>query len=184
MTAPKMIAFPLTDDLIEGLKAGDPVLITGALFTARDTAHRLLFEALKKGEPLPVDIRGQIVYYAGPTPARPGKPIGSIGPTTSYRMDPYTPLLIEHGLKGMIGKGSRSEAVIQAMKTFKAVYFGAIGGAAALMARCVSKAEPVAFEELGPEAIIRLTVKNFPAVVVNDCHGGDLYREGRERYRI
>lgn len=180
----KKISLPLTDAVIEALRAGDSVLITGVLFTARDTAHKRLFEALKKGEFLPVDLKGQIFYYAGPTPARPGKPIGSIGPTTSYRMDPYTPLLIENGLKGMIGKGSRSDAVIQAMMKFKAVYFGAIGGAAALMARSVKKAETVAFEELGPEAIVRLTVEDFPAVVVNDCRGGDLYREGREKYRI
>lgn len=183
MPKPKSITVPLTDEAVEDLRIGDAVLISGVIYTGRDSAHKRLVDALDRGEQLPVDLKGQIIYYAGPAPAKPGHPIGSIGPTTSYRMDPYAPRLIASGLKGMIGKGNRSSEVIEALQENKAVYFGAIGGAAALMARSVKKAEVVAFEDLGPEAIRRLEVKDFPAVVVNDCHGGDLYQEGMETYR-
>lgn len=183
MPKPKSITVPLADEAIEDLRIGDAVLISGVVYTGRDSAHKRLVDALDRGEQLPVDLKGQIIYYAGPAPAKPGHPIGSIGPTTSYRMDPYAPRLIARGLKGMIGKGNRSSEVIEALQQHKAVYFGAIGGAAALMAKSVKKAEVVAFEDLGPEAIRRLEVKDFPAVVVNDCHGGDLYKEGMETYR-
>ncbi|RKY53541.1 MAG: Fe-S-containing hydro-lyase [Candidatus Neomarinimicrobiota bacterium] len=183
MSEPKKITVPLTDKIVEDLHIGDSVLITGVIYTGRDSAHKRLIEAIDRGEKLPIDLKGQIIYYAGPAPAKPGKPIGSIGPTTSYRMDPYAPRLIELGLKGMIGKGNRSEEVIEAIKKYKAVYFGAIGGAAALIAESVKKAEVIAYEDLGPEAIRRLEVENFPAIVVNDCYGKDLYKKGMERYR-
>jgi len=177
------IVTPLSNQQVQNLHIGDSVLINGMIYTGRDSAHKRLIETLEKGESLPIDIQGQIIYYAGPAPAKPGRPIGSIGPTTSYRMDPFAPRLLALGLKGMIGKGNRSDAVKQAMRQHSAVYFGAIGGAAALMAKCVRSAEVVAYEDLGPEAIRRLEVENFPAVVVNDCHGGDLYQEGMEKYR-
>ena len=174
---------PLTEETVRSLHIGDPIRITGIVYTARDEAHRRLVECLERGDPLPFDIRGQIVYYAGPAPARPGKPVGSIGPTTACRMDFYTPRLLEAGLKGMIGKGKRSEDVLRAMQRHTAVYLGAIGGAAALMAQRVKKAETVAYADLGPEAVLRLEVEDFPAVVVNDCRGGDLYEEGMKQYR-
>lgn len=183
MTEVKNISIPLTDEVVEGLRIGDSVLISGIIYTGRDSAHKRLVEALDRGEKLPVDFNGQIIYYAGPAPAKPGKPIGSVGPTTSYRMDPFAPRLMEEGLKGMIGKGNRSEEVITAIQKHKAVYFGAIGGAGALMAQSVRKAEIVAYEDLGPEAIRRLEVENFPAVVVNDCYGGDLFKKGIKQYR-
>jgi fumarate hydratase subunit beta len=183
MSEPKKITTPLTDETVKDLRIGDSVLISGIIYTGRDSAHKRLVEALERGEELPVDFHGQIIYYAGPAPARPGKPIGSIGPTTSYRMDPYAPRLIANGLKGMIGKGNRSDEVVMAQKKYKAVYFGAIGGAAALMAQSVRTAEVVAYEDLGPEAIRRLEVNDFPAVVVNDCFGGDLYKEGMAKYK-
>lgn len=179
------ITAPITDDsVIENLKAGDFVLISGVIYTARDAAHKRMVEALKEGKELPFDVKGQVIYYAGPAPAKPGKPIGSVGPTTSYRMDPYAPILIEAGLKGMIGKGTRSKEVIEAMKKFKAVYFGAVGGAAAYLARCVKSAEVIAYEDLGPEAVRKLVVEDFPAFVVNDVHGNDLYTMGRHRYAL
>lgn len=184
MVEAKQIDTPLNEEVIKNLKIGDSVLISGVIYTGRDSAHKRLIETLDQGNDLPIDIRGQIIYYAGPAPAKPGRPIGSIGPTTSYRMDPFAPRLIELGLKGMIGKGNRSEEVKRALVQYKAVYFGAIGGAAALMAKSVQKAEVVAYEDLGPEAIRRLEVENFPAVVVNDCHGGDLYQEGMATYQI
>jgi fumarate hydratase subunit beta len=184
MREAKQIVTPLNEQSILDLKIGDSVLISGIIYTGRDSAHKRLIETLDQGNALPIDIQGQIIYYAGPAPAKPGRPIGSIGPTTSYRMDPFAPRLIELGLKGMIGKGNRSEEVKRALVQYKAVYFGAIGGAAALMAKCVKKAEVVAYEDLGPEAIRRLEVENFPAVVVNDCHGGDLYQEGMTKYQI
>jgi len=184
MAEPKRITIPLTDEVVENLHIGDSVLISGIIYTGRDSAHKRLVDALDRGEKLPVDFKGQVIYYAGPAPAKPGRPIGSIGPTTSYRMDPYAPRLIAEGLKGMIGKGNRSEEVIEALRKHKAVYFGAIGGAAALMAKSVKKAAVVAYEDLGPEAIRRLEVEDFPAIVVNDCHGGDLYKEGMERYYV
>ena len=184
MSEPKMIQTPLSSEDVESLRIGESVLINGIIYTGRDSAHKRLIEALDSGEELPVDFKGQVIYYAGPAPAKPGKPIGSIGPTTSYRMDPYAPKLIACGLKGMIGKGNRNDEVIAALKKYKSVYFGAIGGAAALMAKSVKDAEVVAYEDLGPEAIRRLVVEGFPAVVVNDCYGGDLYKEGIAKYKI
>ena len=178
------ISPPLTDADVEKLRAGDRVLITGAVLTGRDAAHKRLVDLLAKGEPLPVDVAGQIIYFVGPSPSRPGLPIGSAGPTTSYRMDAYSPILIEKGLKGMIGKGSRGKEVIDAMVKHKAVYFAAVGGAAALISRKIKSSEILAYEDLGPEAIRRLVVEDFPVIVVNDCHGNDLYKEGREKYAI
>lgn len=178
------ISTPLTDETVARLKAGDNVRISGVLYTARDAAHKRLVALLEEGRDLPMDIRGQIIYYVGPTPARPGQPIGSAGPTTSCRMDSYAPSLLEHGLKGMIGKGSRSQPVREAMAKYRAVYFAAIGGAGALLAKCVKASELVAYEDLGPEAIRRLTVDGFPATVINDIYGSDLYEEGVRKYRI
>ena len=177
------ITAPITDDsVIENLKAGDLVLISGVIYTARDAAHKRIVEALDRGEEPPFDLKGQVIYYAGPAPAKPGRPIGSVGPTTSYRMDPYAPRLLEVGLKGMIGKGTRSKEVIDAIVKYRGVYFGAVGGAAAYLARCVKEAEVIAYEDLGPEAVRRLVVEDFPAFVVNDVHGNDLYRMGRCQY--
>lgn len=173
---------PLSTEDAENLTSGDKVLLNGILLTGRDAAHRRLFELIKEGRELPIDIKGQVIYYVGPTPAKPGKPIGSAGPTTSYRMDPYSPKLIELGLKGMIGKGSRSQGVIEAMKRFKAVYFGATGGAGALLAKRIKKAEIIAYADLGPEAIRMLEVEDFPVIVINDTKGNDLYQEGIGRY--
>ncbi|MDW7710931.1 MAG: Fe-S-containing hydro-lyase [Deferrisomatales bacterium] len=173
---------PLTDADVEALSAGDPVLLSGAVYTARDAAHARLVELVRDGKPLPFDVRGQVIYFVGPTPAPPGRPIGSAGPTTSYRMDPYSPVLIGLGLKGMIGKGKRAAEVVEAMKRHKAVYFGATGGAAALIAKRIVTSEIVAYEDLGPEAIRRLEVVDFPATVIIDCRGGDLYAEGRKQY--
>jgi len=179
------ITTPILDDsVIENLKAGDFVLISGVIYTARDAAHKRMVEALERGEPLPFDVKGQIIYYAGPAPAKPGKPIGSVGPTTSYRMDPYAPKLLEVGLKGMIGKGARNQEVKEAIKKYKGVYFGAVGGAAAYLARCVKKAEVIAYEDLGPEAVRRLEVEDFPAFVINDIYGNDLYEMGRKKYQL
>ncbi len=173
---------PLNDSDVEKLRIGDRVEITGVIYTGRDAAHKRLVELLKSGKELPFDIKGQVIYYVGPSPAPPGRPVGAAGPTTSYRMDPYAPLLIENGLKGMIGKGARGPGVIEAMVKYKAVYFAAIGGAGALMARSIKKAEVIAYPELGPEAVRRLEVENFPVVVVNDVYGNDLYREGVKKY--
>ncbi len=173
---------PLTDDVIERLRAGDKVSITGVIYVGRDAAHKRLVEALDAGEPLPFDPRGQIIYYMGPAPAKPGDPIGSAGPTTSYRMDPYAPRLMEVGLKGMIGKGNRSMPVREAMQKHKAIYMGAIGGAGALIAKSIKKAEIVAYDDLGAEALRRLEVEEFPAIVVNDTIGGDAYEDGLARY--
>ncbi len=177
------IETPLTDEVVEKLKIGDRVLINGYLYSARDAAHKRLVELLKKGEELPFDISGQVIYYVGPTPPKPGMPIGSAGPTTAYRMDPYAPLLIEKGLKGMIGKGIRGEKVIEAMKNHKAVYFAATGGAGALISKAIKEAEVVAYEDLGTEAIRRMLVNDFPAIVVNDIYGNDLYKEGKAKYK-
>jgi len=174
---------PLSDEDVSKLKIGDRVLLSGVIYTARDAAHKRLVEALDKGEKLPLDIAGQVIYYAGPSPARPGNPIGSVGPTTSYRMDTYAPRLMEKGLKGMIGKGMRGKEVTDAMQKHKAVYFGATGGAAALIARVVKKSEVVAYNDLGPEAVRLLEVEDFPLVVINDTHGADLYQEGVKRYQ-
>ena len=166
---------PLTDEDVIALHAGDRVLLSGVIYTGRDAAHKRLFDLLQEGEELPIDLHGQVIYYVGPTPAKPGRVIGSAGPTTSGRMDAYAPALIANGLKGMIGKGQRNQAVRDAMEVYKAVYFGATGGAAALLARCIKKAEVVAYEDLGTEAIRRLEVEDFPVIVINDAHGADLY---------
>lgn len=178
------IKLPLTEKTIAELKDGDAVLLSGIIYAARDAAHKRMIEALERGENLPFDIKGQTVYYVGPSPAPPGRVIGSAGPTTSTRMDAYTPRLLAAGLKGMIGKGPRSSEVKQAMKKYGAVYFGAIGGTGALISRSIVKSEVIAYEHLGPEAVLRLEVKDFPAMVINDIYGGDLYEVGRARYRV
>jgi fumarate hydratase subunit beta len=182
MSEPIRLEPPLSDEDVGRLKMGDRVLINGVIYTGRDAAHKRLVDLMDRGEELPFDIRGQIIYYVGPTPARPGKPIGSAGPTSSYRMDTFSPKLMEKGLKGMIGKGMRSQEVIDAMKRYKAVYMAAVGGAAALIARRIKQSEIIAYEDLGPEAIRRLEVEDFPAIVVNDTRGNDLYVEGVRRY--
>jgi fumarate hydratase subunit beta len=178
----KTVTAPLTDDIIADLRAGDRVLLSGTVLAARDAAHKRLVELIEKGEPLPVDLAGQIIYYAGPSPAKPGKPIGSVGPTTSGRMDAYTPVLLDMGLKGMIGKGYRNQAVKDAIVRNKAVYFASVGGAAALNAQSIESSRIVAYEDLGPEAIREMVVADFPAIVVNDIYGGDIYEEGRRQY--
>ncbi|MBS3906503.1 MAG: Fe-S-containing hydro-lyase [Syntrophaceae bacterium] len=183
MTEPIRLKTPFSDKDVERLKIGDRVLLNGVIYTGRDAAHKRLSDLLKEGKELPFDIRGQIIYYVGPTPAKPGQVFGSAGPTTSYRMDAYAPALIEKGLKGMIGKGMRSDAVKEAMKKHQAVYFAATGGAGALLAKKVKKAEVVAYEDLGPEAIRRLEVEDLPVIVINDVRGNDLYIEGEKRYR-
>ncbi len=174
---------PLTREGNESLKTGDIVLLNGVLYAARDAAHARIKEAIESGGDLPFDPKGQIVYFTGPAPARPGHAIGPAGPTTASRMDPYSPLLIERGLKGMVGKGVRSDRVKKAMREHGCVYFGAVEGTAALLADRVKEAEIVAYEDLGTEAIRRLVVEDFPAVVINDLYGGDLYREGRDQWR-
>jgi len=179
----KRVTLPLTDETLKDLKAGDNVLLTGIMYIGRDAAHKRMIEALDQGKPLPFDIRGQTIYYMGPSPARPGQPIGSAGPTTSGRMDSYSPRLIAEGLKGMIGKGMRSPTVKDAMKKYKAVYFAAIGGAGALISKSIKKSEVIAYEELGAEAVLRIEVEDFPATVINDIYGGDLYEEGKAKYQ-
>jgi len=178
----KKITSPISEDVIKGLKAGDQVLISGVVYVGRDAAHKRLVEALDRGDKLPFDVKGQTIYYMGPSPTKPGKVIGSAGPTTSGRMDAYTPRMLEAGLKAMIGKGLRSPEVKEAIKKHRAVYLASTGGAAALIAKSIIKSQIIAYEELGPEAILRLEVKDFPAVVINDCHGGDLYQEGKAKY--
>ena len=175
---------PLSEEDVRGLKVGDEVLISGTIYTARDAAHKRLVELLESGEPLPIEVDGQIIYYVGPTPERPGNPIGSSGPTTAYRMDPYAPRLIEKGLRGMIGKGERGEGVVDAMKKFGAVYFATTGGAAALIAEKIVSAKIVAYEDLGAEAIRELVVDGFPAVVAQDSDGNNIYETGKKQYRI
>lgn len=182
MTESINITPPLTDEVITKLRSGDRVKITGVIYTARDIAHKYMVERHQKGEKLPFDLAGQILYYTGPTPAPPGRPIGAAGPTTSYRMDKFTPSLLELGLKGMIGKGPRSVQVKEAIGRHRAVYFAAIGGAGALISKSIKKAEVIAYPELGSEAVMRLDVVDFPAIVVNDVHGGDLYQLGVEVY--
>ena len=177
------IVTPLTKEKARELKAGDFVLITGTIYTSRDAAHKRMTEALAAGEKLPVDFTDQIIYYVGPTPAKPGNAIGSAGPTTSGRMDAYTPRMLEEGLRGMIGKGYRSPEVVDAMKKHGAVYFAATGGAAALIAKAIKTYEVVAYGDLGPEALARLTVENFPAIVVIDSEGRNFYNEGQAKYR-
>jgi len=180
---PLQIHTPLSDDVVAGLHAGDAVSISGTLYVARDAAHKRLVEALAAGQPLPFDLRGQVIYYMGPAPAPPGWPIGSAGPTTSGRMDPYAPALLAAGLKGMIGKGGRSQVVRQAMQEHRAVYLACVGGVAALIARTVRAAEVIAYPELGAEALRRLEVTALPALVIDDIYGADAYEMGRERYR-
>ena len=180
--AAKKITTPLTDEVVMDLRAGDAVEITGVLYQARDAAHKRLVALIEAGEDLPFDLAGAVVYYMGPSPAKPGNVIGSAGPTTSGRMDAYAPLLMKHGLKGMVGKGLRMQEVKDAMHECTAVYFAATGGAGALLAKSIVGNEVIAWPELGAEAVARLEVKDFPAIVVNDCHGGDLYEEGRKRY--
>lgn len=177
------IETPLTEEEVRQLRSGDRVLLSGVIYTARDAAHKRFVQTLESGNELPVDLDGQAIYYAGPAPAGPGKPIGPVGPTTSYRMDPYAPVLLEEGLRVMIGKGKRSAEVVDAMKRFGAVYLGATGGAAALLARTVKEAEVVAYPDLGPEAVRRLVVEDMPLVVVIDSEGQDLYQTGPVRYR-
>jgi fumarate hydratase subunit beta len=182
MTEPIRITTPLTDEITSSLKSGDNVLITGVIYTGRDSAHKRLIDLVNEGKELPFDIRGQIMYYVGPAPAKPGYAIGPAGPTTSYRMDAYTPQLLDLGLKGMIGKGNRSQAVLDSMIKNKAVYFASFGGAAALIAKTIKKAEIVAWADLGPEALQRLEVVDMPAIVINDTAGNDLYVEGMKKY--
>jgi len=180
----KKITLPLTDEILKDLKTGDNLLLTGVIYVARDAAHKRMVEALDQGKPLPFDVKGATIFYMGPTPARPGRAIGAAGPTTSGRMDAYAPRLMAEGLKGMIGKGLRSQAVKDAIVKHKAVYLGGIGGAGALMSKSIKKAEVIAYEDLGAEALRRLEVKDFPVTVVNDIYGGDLYEEGKAKYRV
>jgi fumarate hydratase subunit beta len=182
-TMAKRIALPLTDDTLQGLRAGDDVLLSGTMYVGRDSAHKRIVEALDQGKPLPFDVRGQTIYYMGPSPAKPGQAIGSAGPTTSGRMDIYSPRLMAEGLKGMVGKGMRSPAVKEAMKKHRAVYFAAIGGAGALISKAIKKSDVIAYEELGAEALLRIEVADFPAIVINDIYGGDLYDEGKAKYK-
>jgi fumarate hydratase subunit beta len=174
---------PLSAKDIERLRIGDKVLLNGEIYTGRDAAHKRLVEQLERGERLPFTLEGAVIYYVGPAPAKPGMPIGPAGPTTSYRMDPYTPQLLERGLKGMIGKGNRGKEVREAIKKYKAVYFISTGGAAALVAERIKRAELVTYEDLGTEAVQRLIVEDFPVIVANDIYGGDIYEEGKRRYR-
>jgi fumarate hydratase subunit beta len=178
----KRVKAPLTRDEARALRAGDSCLISGVIYTARDAAHKRLCELFERGESLPIDLKDQVIYFVGPTPEKEGQIIGSAGPTTSYRMDAYSPTLISLGLTGMIGKGKRGPSVIEAMKTHGAVYFGAIGGCGALLSKCIKKSEVVLYGDLGAEAVRRLTVEDFPCVVVIDSEGNDLYETGREEY--
>jgi fumarate hydratase subunit beta len=174
---------PLTAEDVLKLEIGDRVLISGIIYTARDAAHKRLVDLLAAGKELPVDLKGQILYYVGPSPARPGRVIGAAGPTTAYRMDSYAATLMRQGLKAMIGKGKRDPAVIAALKEHQAVYLGATGGAGALISKCIKEAQVVAFPELGPEAVHRLVVVDLPTIVINDCYGRDLYEVGVAEYR-
>ena len=177
------LSLPLTKENVDALRAGDLVYLTGDMLTGRDAAHKRLIALLDEGKPLPVDVKGQAIYYVGPAPASPGHAVGSAGPTTSYRMDAYTPQLLKLGLNCMIGKGRRSDAVRQSMQEYGAVYLGAVGGAAALIARSIVSSQVLAYEDLGTEAIHRFTVRDFPAVVLMDAHGGNLYESGPAQYR-
>jgi fumarate hydratase subunit beta len=181
---PIRITTPLTEEKARSLKAGDSVLISGVIFTARDAAHKRMVGTLDRGENLPVDLHGQVIYYVGPSPAKPGQPIGSAGPTTSGRMDAYAPRLLDQGLMGMIGKGYRTAEVVEAMKKHGAVYFAATGGAAALIAKKIRSYEVIAYPDLGTEAIAKLTVEDFPAIVVIDSEGNNFYQQGQEKYRV
>lgn len=177
------INVPFDADIVKELKAGDYVYLTGTIYTARDAAHKRMYEALQNGETLPFDIEGNVIYYMGPSPAREGRPIGSAGPTTASRMDKYTPALLELGMRGMIGKGRRTEAVRESMMKNQAVYFAAVGGAGALLSKSITQAEVIAYEDLGTEAIRRLEVKDFPVIVVMDFEGNNLYDMAIEQYK-
>ena len=183
MSDVKRITTPLTDEIIEDLKVGDRVLLSGVVYTARDAAHKRMLEEFEKTGKLPFDIKGQVIYYVGPTPPKPGQVIGSAGPTTAYRMDKYTPKLHELGLKATIGKGFRTQPVKEALKKYKAVYFAAYGGTAALLSKHIVDVEIIAYEDLGTEAIRKLTFKDFPVIVANDIYGGDIFQQGQEKYR-
>ncbi|WP_312699966.1 Fe-S-containing hydro-lyase [Sedimentibacter sp.] len=180
----KKVNTPLTDEVINNLKSGDRVLLSGIIYTGRDAAHKRLAELIDKGEELPMDIRNQTIYYVGPCPAKPGQPIGSAGPTTSTRMDAYAPLLMDKGLKGMIGKGFRSQQVVDSIIKNNAVYFAAVGGAGALLAEAIKEAEVIAFPDLGAEAIYKLRIEDFPVTVIIDNQGNDLYKIGKKKYKI
>lgn len=173
---------PLTEEKIKDLKMGDNLLLTGTIYTARDAAHERLIRLMEKGKKLPIELKDQIIYYVGPSPAKPGRVIGAAGPTTSYRMDPYTPKLLDVGLKGMIGKGDRGKEVVESIVKNKAVYFVAIGGVAALLSKCIKEAEVVVYEDLGSEAIRRLKVEDLPLIVAIDSKGNNLYEIGRRMY--
>ena len=175
---------PLTSEDTKQLVAGDTVYLNGTIFTARDAAHSRLVALIEKGEALPFDLEGSIIYFVGPTPPKPGDPIGSAGPTTSYRMDSFSPTMLKNGSKGMIGKGNRNQAVKDACVEYDGIYFGATGGAGALLGKQIRSAEVIAYPELGPEAVRRITVENFPVTVVNDTKGNDLYQMGREQYEV
>ena len=177
------VSMPLTDEDVTQLKIGDHVRISGTIYTARDAAHNRLIETLDAGGELPIDVRGQLIYYTGPTPARPGRPIGAIGPTTAMRMDPFTPRLLEAGLKATMGKGNRGPEVREALKQHKAVFFAAVGGAGAMLSQFIKKVEVIAYEDLGTESLKRVEVEDFPAVVMDDCEGRDLLDEGRKQWR-
>ena len=177
------INVPFDADIVKELKAGDYVYLTGTIYTARDAAHKRMYEALQNGEALPFDIEGNVIYYMGPSPAREGRPIGSAGPTTASRMDKYTPALLDLGMRGMIGKGRRTEAVRESMMKNQAVYFAAVGGAGALLSKSILQAEVIAYEDLGTEAIRKLEIKDFPVIVVMDCEGNNLYDMAIEQYK-
>jgi len=178
------LSTPLTEETTRQLKAGDIVYLSGTIYTARDAAHKRLVDLIDAGQPLPFDLEGSVIYFVGPTPPKPGDPIGSAGPTTSYRMDSYSPTLLKHGSKGMIGKGKRNQAVIDACKAYGGIYFGATGGAGALLGKQIKSAEVIAYEELGPEAVRKLEVVDFPVTVINDTYGADLYQQGRSQYEV
>jgi len=178
------IQTPLSGEVVERLRIGDRVLLSGPIYSARDAAHHRMVALIRRSEPLPFELKGQVIYYVGPSPPLPGQAVGAAGPTSSYRMDAYAPLLMEMGLKGMIGKGARSQAVKDAMKRYPAVYFAAIGGAGALISKCIISAEVVAYPELGTEAVRKMVVQDFPLIVANDCRGGDLYESGSQAYRM
>ena len=179
----KTIQVPLFEEDINSLKGGDFLYLSGIFYTARDAAHKRMYETLLDGKELPVDVKGQFIYYLGPTPAREGQVIGSAGPTTSSRMDKYTPTMLDQGLKGMIGKGKRSPEVIEAIRRNQSVYFAAVGGAGALLSKCIKRSEVVAYDDLGAEAIRRLEIENFPVIVVIDKDGNNLYETAIEKYR-
>ena len=182
-TEVKRITPPLTDEVVKDLKIGEKVLITGVIYSARDAAHKRIVDMMADNEELPFDLKGAVIYFMGPAPAKPGQPIGSAGPTTSYRMDAYSPTLVAAGLKGMVGKGARSDEVVESMKEHCAVYFAATGGAGALISKSIKKAEVVAFDDLGAEAVRRLEVEDFPCTVAQDCYGDNMYQKGIEEYR-